>query len=264
MYVGLLVAWSPFAYLAATHGDIIDWVQRPTLSAFLQFHAWSFSFFSPSTISSRAFTLALLACIGLAQWGSASTIRGARPVFVWFYASTLPIFAVSLVLKPIWMNRYFTSYAPALFILVGIGLVRLFQRARWAAALAGAFILGWQLAGLRYLSAVDEDWRAAAAYVGASAKKTDRIAVIGVGSDPLNVWSYYAHDAAPGIPITDLHDFARPTASAPGSHLWIVARVSGHEDRPARIREALEDSYRIRSETFPGIEVFDAERRRSD
>jgi uncharacterized membrane protein len=175
-------------------------------------------------------------------------------------------------------SRYCLVLVPVVLTLNAVALPHI--AGRGARLAAGACLTGTLLAGLVYFEwrAVDtEDWRDAAAYIGAQATATDRVLVF----DPDRVlpFRYYYRGRAPvaGLPVDPDVDRYRPFLYAVHDTAEVTARLAavGARDRvwiveAARLLPALTASRgiiaaatdqccRIESRrAFPGVEVIEA------
>ena len=168
------------AFVGTTGAGPLRWVQRPSLKDF-----WVFGLH----LTGNGGPLPLLgyaaACIAAVAtvWGNRTIQR--VPWESWRYRFLLcwllfpPLFTLVLLLvKPLFVPRYFIFCLPALALLVASGLTRL--RSNWLIAAAVSLILILSLRGIAgyYQHDIDiqrDDWRAAAKFLLSQAEPGDAL-----------------------------------------------------------------------------------------
>ena len=192
-YALILAVWWPlsrYAWAAIKVGQL-DWIPQAPRTALLLLHGELLSEglgmvrnFQPSypfqiCLSVLSFGLVAAALIG--AWRSQAASRWTGFIAAWFYAIALGMYATSLLSRPVWILRYFHYAAPALYLLLGIGIVFLWRWRRAAGWMAGATLLGMtSLAAADYYRLpMHENWRGAAAAVASEAAADDLVAIAG-------------------------------------------------------------------------------------
>jgi 4-amino-4-deoxy-L-arabinose transferase-like glycosyltransferase len=268
-------AWLPLALVLIEHPEATGWIAKPSVSQFSTIQGWAFVSTGlwqvplPWQImnwTSRALSLLVLV---LALIGALSS-KG-RAIGIWYFAVLCAIFALSVLVRPVWTYRYFMPFFPALFFLVGCALDRLrtiFRPAFYAllAILIGSELLASSAAAL---GSPLEDWRAAAGEVSAQARAADLVVVATPIVDPSNtgVWSYYYRGSARELywaskrNSTDewLGKLVELQQDQQGSdaRLWVVLRtseMSAAENEALRLR--LADHFAVHSRVFNGVALF--------
>jgi uncharacterized membrane protein len=259
-YGALALLWLPFAFLSARHPEATAWLTRPGPGVLLTLHVWSFvrNFKGPwvRAILEPAVLTCLVAAL-LRAWRSSDRASTAViPIAAWFYGPVAAIFSRSVLSRPCWILRFFTGYAPALFLTVAIGAVALHGRMRWLSYVVVGSILSLQVAALRVLAAPGEEWRAAARYVAAHASPGDAVIVWGAGSPGVNVWSYYFE--RPSAAVDSLDELRRALPRASTTRVWIAARLlDEYEERTRQVAAALGPRATVVGHTFPGVAVIE-------
>lgn len=185
-------AWWPlhrYARMAVSFGSL-SWIPRPATGALLWVHGDFLrggigaipgaDSLSSLQIAASVFTVALLIVAVVA----ASYQRSWRVTLLaaWFYAIIIGAYAISIFGQPVWILRYFIYAAPALYLLLGFGLVSLWRWSRAAGSALGAICLGLLIVGAAdyYRLPMHENWRLSAATVAEEAGPNDVVAVAGL------------------------------------------------------------------------------------
>ncbi len=188
----LIVAWWPlkrYAKLALHYGSL-SWIPRPSRSDLLSLHgtlltdglggmrgaeaSYAFVFW----ISLLAVSLVIVALISALR-GNAVAGKAAI-VAIWFYAVIIGMHATSILKTPVWAPRYFHYAAPALYLLLSVGLIMLLRWRKWATwAAAIPLITLVTLAVVDYYRLnMREDWRGIAGVLTDESRPGDAVAVI--------------------------------------------------------------------------------------
>jgi mannosyltransferase len=190
----LLAAWWPlnqYARMAMKVGHL-NWIPRPTKWALLSLHnelltegLGDVRGFRPSPFFQTSVCLLVLLLIAaalVALWRQQRESRLAGVIAIWFYAIAVATYATSVLGNPVWILRYFHYTAPALYFLLGIGVVAL---TRWLRPLG--WLVGAALVGLIAVAAADyyrlpmhEDWRRASTIVAKEAGSEDMVGIAGL------------------------------------------------------------------------------------
>ncbi len=198
----LIVAWWPlkrYARLALHYGSL-SWISRPTHSALLTLHGDLLT--GGLRLTERAdlnlllslLTLVLIVFAIIESWRGNNNRKNVIIVAAWFYSVAIGMYATSLMSNPVWSLRYFHYAAPALYVLLGFGLVALARWHRSAALGAGIALIAftvWASTDYYYLK-FREDWRGIAARVTEEAVPRNLVAVIG----PPDLFLHYYKGAA--------------------------------------------------------------------
>jgi 4-amino-4-deoxy-L-arabinose transferase-like glycosyltransferase len=284
----LCLPFVPF-FLANSDGSQILHVRRSDLSDLVDL----FRMFSGSTDPALIASLALGALgIAVTLWrirvsASAAEIGRALVPLLWLLVPVLTVFLLSYV-KPMFRERYLFGAMPALCVLAAIGLAAIRPVPLRLVAVAGliAITLLPVFRGLTIRQ--DENWRAAVAYLEASAQPDD--GWIFISKRAQLGYEYYADWLAGGRPgatrpdilesfdwgeLADSQEYYRaltsgtsrlPEFSARHQRIWLVL---SHEfdstfdgDTSAAVRDWLtRRGYSARQRTFQNIRVLLYERR---
>ena len=270
-----ILFWLPlsrYARLAVQIGSL-SWIPRPPRSALLLMHGQLLSDnfggvrnAQPSFWFQIVFSVLVLALVAnalVATDRGYSAARSSWVIAVWFYTIAIAMYATSVLITPVWFLRYFHCTAPALYLLVGVGLVSLLRWWRPAGLIAAAAVLAltaiaaWQY----YLLPVREDWRGAANAIAPRATVNDVIGVIGLSS----LFRHYYHGsgtvreispqltALPQKPTEVMTDLLGQIPRHRGQ-TWLVVREDPRFDRVAFLH-TLEQHLRDCG-TPPQIEIF--------
>ncbi len=258
----------------------LSWVERPGLR---ELAGAAVDLVGGGAVLAAAFAAAGLAgAIRLLR--AAASHRGAGSAWQtwcllgWLVLPVLGSFAVSLVVKPIFVPRYLVLALPAWALLcaAGIGALRS-GRAQATAALAMVVL---SVAGLPavYRDRVNADWRSAVALIAARARQGDTVVVYAPFAR--TPFDYYAAEqpalrrlARPLFPASawGRFDLEREQAAVPdpsalaaqaGARVWLI---TAHVPEPAlrdELSDALATDRRGTTTSFPGVDVsFFAARR---
>jgi uncharacterized membrane protein len=158
LYIPVLIAWLPlFRFLVINHGRA-GWIEPATLGTIVQ------GLVTLSGGAALAIALAILIPLGM---------RRDLPT-LWLFVPIGGILAMSLVIQPLWVDRYLLGTLPALAIVTARALNTRPQR--WAILTA---LVALSLFGVNnwYVNGVKDDWRGATAYVEARAQPTDGVII---------------------------------------------------------------------------------------
>src|SRR5437870_4137787 len=249
----------------------LDWIPRPPRSALLSLHGELMTAglgavhgLQPSHLFQIAVSLLVLAVVAialLAAWRRQPEARRVAVVAAWFYAVAIGMYGTSVLAHPVWVLRYLHYTAPALYLLIGIGIVSLWRWLRPVGLAAGAALLGLTaLASADYFRLpVRENWRIVAAVVAEEAGPEDVVAVFGLtrlfsryyqgrasvrGIRPHVIWPHSAETAETAQRTEAvLGDLLAQIPSHTG-RTWIVVREDPRFQRVAfleRLAEYLRD-----------------------
>jgi mannosyltransferase len=192
-YALLLGAWWPlrqYASMAIKVGHL-NWIPVPVKTALLSLHNELLTeglgnvrgFHASQLLQTGVcvLVLSLIATALVAFYRQESGARSAGCLAAWFYTIAGAAYATSMLGQPVWVLRYFHYSAPALYLLLGIGLVSLWRWRQPVGGLIGIALLGSisVAAADYYRLPVHEDWRAAGSIVGEDAKPGDLVAIAG-------------------------------------------------------------------------------------
>lgn len=193
-YVLLVAAWWPLkrhARMAVNTGSL-DWIPRPPGSALFSLHGEMLTGglgavrgIEPSPVFQGVVSLLVLGLVAVAvvaRWRREPTARCVTLVANWLYIIAISAYATSVLKRPVWVLRYFHYTAPALYLLLGIGIVSLRRWSRTSAYVAGGglFLLLACATMDYYRLPMHEDWRGAAAAVQKEAAPGDIVGVVGL------------------------------------------------------------------------------------
>jgi hypothetical protein len=278
---GLIVAaWWPLerhARMAVKAGSL-DWIPRPPPSALLSLHGellteglGAMRGFQPSQLFQLVLSmlaLGLVAIALMAAWRRQPGARQAGFVAAWFYGIAVGMYATSVLKRPVWVLRYFHYASPALYLLLGIGIVSLWRRFRSAGAIAAIALLGFMgLAAADYFRLpVREDWRGAATVITNESTPEDIIGVVGLAGlferyyrGPSNVRAIWPDDVGPQLAKMPqqseavLADLLRQVWPHTG-RTWIVVREDPRFERVAFLKRF--DEYLRRRGISARIRIF--------
>lgn len=214
-YGALLAAWWPlnrYARMAIKAGHL-NWIPQPPKWALVSLHnellteaLGNVHKFQPSHLFQTAVAVLVLLLIGAAVFAFRRREPEARPVgliVIWFYTIAVATYSTSVLGHPVWILRYFHCAAPALYLLLGIGIVSLWRRARPVGLLLGGALIALiaVAAADYYRLPVHEDWRRASAMVAEEAASEDVVAIAGLKG----LFKRYYHgrgvvrEVAPGV-----------------------------------------------------------------
>lgn len=250
------IAWAPFVWIGAHHQEGTAWLSRPNALAPVSLHGWallSTSLFLGDVPGASAITRAAsVLVLGLACLGAWAHPLG-RKLGSWFYGIVLALFALSFLARPMWLGRYFMPFAPALFVLVALGIGKLRERSRALHGAAFGALVAVELVGILGIwhAAPSEDWRSAAAFLQERVSPGDTVVVAGAQAltdDAPGVWAHYW-----GGPSRYLEDGLDEIE--PGYLGWVVVRVDAPEIGLERVERfsRKRDAEQVR---FPGVDVF--------
>jgi mannosyltransferase len=189
----LLATWWPlkrYAAMAIKEG-YLGWIERPPKWALLSLHGRllieaggdnpAHIIPTPHVLqfATSLLVLGMVAVALVAAWRQQPAARRAPVIAAWFYAIAVGTYAISILERPVWVLRYFHYTAPALYLLLGIGIVSLWRWLRPAGCSAAVALFGLTALALAryYRLPVHENWRAAAAVMKDAAAE-DRIGIV--------------------------------------------------------------------------------------
>jgi hypothetical protein len=193
-YALILAAWWPlnqYARMAIKVGHL-NWIPRPSKWALLSMHnelltetLGDVRKFQPSQvfqITVCVLVLLLIAAALVAFWRRQPGARTAGLIAMWFYTIAIATYATSVLGNSVWILRYFHYTAPALYLLLGIGVVSLTGWLRPVGWLVGAALVGLitVAAADYYRLPMHEDWRKASTIVAKEAASEDIVAIAGL------------------------------------------------------------------------------------
>jgi mannosyltransferase len=193
-YALILAAWWPlnqYARMAIKVGHL-NWIPRPSKWALLSLHnelltetLGDVRKFQPSQvfqITVCVLVLLLIAAALVAFWRRQPGARTAGLIAMWFYTIAIATYATSVLGNSVWILRYFHYTAPALYLLLGIGVVSLTGWLRPVGWLVGAALVGLitVAAADYYRLPMHEDWRKASTIVAKEAASEDIVAIAGL------------------------------------------------------------------------------------
>ena len=171
----------------------IGWIP-PAEPADLFWTAYNFAVGSPSDIDHPLNLAAALVVVVVLGWASIRLFRsgaqekgdGLRLIWLWLVLPTMLIFLISLDLplpdkRSVYMDRYLITQLPAFLILLGYGLVQLWDRSKTAALVVGLGLLLTISASVYslYFDPVHyrDQWREAIAQIRENAQDGDLLLV---------------------------------------------------------------------------------------
>lgn len=191
-YAVLIASWWPlkrYAKLAIRYGSL-SWIPRPSRSDLFSLHgtlltdglgglpgaeaSYAFVFW----ISLLALSLVIVALISALRGNAVA--QKAAIVAVWFYSVIIGTYATSILKTPVWAPRYFHYAAPALYVLLSIGLITLLRWRRWAIWAAAIPLVTLMTLGVvnYYRLNMRADWRGIAGALTDESRAGDAVAVI--------------------------------------------------------------------------------------
>ena len=274
-YALLLAAWWPlngYARMAMKVGHL-NWIPRPSKWALLSLHSELLTEalggargLQPSPLFQTTVSLLVLSLVALALvafWRREPAGRAAAFVAAWFYIIAGATYATSVLGDPVWILRYFHCTAPALYLLLGIGIVSVWQWLRPVGWLVGATVVGLiALAAADYYRLpVHENWRRASAMVAQEAASDDIIAIAGLKG---LFTRYYRGRGKVSEVVPGISEGARQTDALLADLLgqipphtgrtWIVVREDPRFERVAYLSRI--DQYLAERGTAPRIRVL--------
>lgn len=267
--------WVPFALTLLRHPEATSWVVAPRVSQLWNLHGWAlfgtglFQPMLPWKLMTWASRLLCMLTLALAFAGAYDARR--RAVALWYFGIVGALFVVSVAIRPLWTERYFMPFFPALFLLIAGGLDELRQRVRPAAFVALALLVGFELVSstATALAGPLEDWRGATALVSGSATPDDVVVVSPAGLDASNtgVFSYYYRGQAPVTYFESSSHTARewqaliarrnPQLVKPAARMWLVLRASTLPPGEQQALNAdLQRDFSLQVQSFQGVDVL--------
>lgn len=177
-------------------------------------------------------------------------------VVFWLVFPIGALFVLSLLVRPMYLDRYTLSASPALYLLIACGLWAARPALPMALALGAFVILAAPGLQLFYLRDNNEQWREAAAYVAASEQPGDALLLAPDSKD--EAWAWYYRGAlprcSPGAPVFYVDHIAEVATQCSAEHgrVWLLLR-----DIPlyAEVNDTVTD--RLRDGQIPGVELTD-------
>ncbi len=277
-YGVVALCWLPFLQQSVSHPEGLAWIKKPHMADLLGLHSWAFIGrrleLSPAPVTHGQWAqTALIAGLALVVvWLAAFAVQDGRGltterfVALWFYVVVAAVFVISITLKPLWVERYFTPFLPALFLLTALGVRRLWTGGK-RRLLAGAAAVGLVAAQAFFTARTfavapqgREDWRGVGQFVGDRAQPDDTVVLAGaVNRDTGVLWHYYCPRAdlflspitVPLLPagsspaaregVTTQTAKCVSPALAQGRAVWLVVREAAPNgnDAPAQISALL-------------------------
>lgn len=221
--LGLLLLWIAQIVYGNPGGVGIGWIPEPglldvplTVGNLLVGYTGGTSFFHLLGLLSAGIGFAL------GVWYTLQTRNVASTYWVLLIAAPLiSIFVVSLVLHPLYVDRYFSIAQVGALVLMLVGWWRLplfFGRY----ALAGLVVLSSMLMVYQTISAGDderEDWRAAARYIATQVEPADRVILDGAYFE-LGFLYYFKETAIPRHTV----DVVEQLTDIDTGRIWVVYR----------------------------------------
>lgn len=193
-------------------------------------------------------------------------LRSPRIVFIelWIVLTLGTVFALNLWKHDLWLQRYLIISSPALYLLLGLALSRMFGR-RLALGLAlvlTAFVVATLVDNFDPRNQLREDWRGASALITRQGKPGDSVIVMPwFYVTPLRYY-YRAKLPVYGLLRTDRSkhiavsfDIRRLASRHPGSALWVIIAYENTFDAEGRIRATLDRTYRLTADYRLGGEM---------
>ncbi|BDZ49557.1 mannosyltransferase [Frondihabitans sucicola] len=120
----------PLARLASTESKQISWISKPNWQTFIDVYTWQW-FMNDWWFAAFAWILAILGVVAVVRSRSRSASFGVLQVALpWMLVPTLGLIAVSLVHSPLYSPRYVAFAAPAMALMMAVGLTSLRPRRR--------------------------------------------------------------------------------------------------------------------------------------
>lgn len=253
---GLLLV--PLARLAGSESKQISWIKRPDLSTFGDFFMWQW-FVTNWWFAAFAWGLVLVGAAA-ALWAvrrrgagvdmrAASTVAGGAVstpgvwavALPWMLVPSLGLIAVSLVSSPLYSPRYVTFAAPAMAVLMAVGLTAIKPRR----LLVGGLIVALALTLPTYVSQRLPEAKDNSSWAEVAALVTRERAIEGVNATDAIIYGHirrhptgsarniaYSYPAA----FTGMTDVTLKTPAAESGQLWetryplskTIERVDGH------------------------------------
>lgn len=129
------LALIPLAHLASSQSRQINWILRPGWNVFPNVLGWQW-FMANWQLSAVAWALVVVGVVSVLRRGARHNAPNVLQVVVpWMAVPTVGLIAVSVVSNPVYSPRYVTFGAPAVAILIAVGLTALSRRRFIAAGL---------------------------------------------------------------------------------------------------------------------------------
>lgn len=201
-YLILGLLWLPFSRYLGRAVNGLDWVPRPTRADPLLIHAELLTGglggvhgFRPNPSWQYLVVLVVLLLVACSVLIASAKRSQLRIVGVIWYGFVLGMFVISCWVIPLWSPRFFHLVAPALYLLVGFGIVALWRRSQVAGSIIGGILVVGSAGALvdYYRLPMRGQWRSAAVFLSGRTDCGDTIAVAGL---PLLLKRYYDGPAA--------------------------------------------------------------------
>lgn len=233
-----LLLWIVYMLQAETVAAGLGWIRKPGLADLLLTLS-AMTLGTGDTIPLLAVPGLITALVGLGAGlvYAARHYRAEPDLWYWFWlvVGTLAlVFAVSLVVRPLYVDRYFVIILPALIVLMLRGWTWLAgPRRPYLAATAIALVcLSGAAITLDVFRAGDhykEDWRGVAEYVAADFQPGDGV----LAGDPAEVIAFKRYFPQAELPPYAWYDADDPLAispfAEPVTRVWVMTRTTADE-----------------------------------